>query len=358
MSGRLTLVDVANPSRLGSLVRQNLLRNEKGLLDEDDGSREWAPLDWTRFRHEPENYKTKYADASLGRLRAVLLADRSATQFKIRSPLVDAFWVCVFEQGGGELSVPHSRERMIVDTSAGMIREDLPGTWSTASDNNSRLGIRIPAGHLRGKLEALLDGQSADGLSFHPVFDMTRGAGATIRRLLGSLFVELAQSDSLLSNQIATRSFEEHLMLCLLLGLRHNYSELIHRQTSSCAPRNVKRAEDFMLANVNAPVTIEAIANAAGCSVRALQIAFRRSRGTTPMAALQRFRVEAARAEMLSCRRPQSLATIAASYGFSNSGRFSQLFRHIYGVNPSEALRERGIIGDVIPRARCDRLSA
>ncbi len=359
MSVRLTLVDVAEPHRLGPLVRQNLLRSEKSLLGEDDDrSREWAPLDWTRFRHEPENYQTKYADASLGRLRAVLLADRCATRFKIRSPVVEAFWLCVFERGGGKLGVPYSHEPMIVDTSAGMMREDLPGTWSTASDGNSRLGMRIPAGHLRSKLEALLDGQNADRLAFHPVFDVTRGAGATIRRLIASLFIELEQSDSLLTNNIATRTFEEHLMLCLLLGLRHNYSEAIHRQTSSCAPRNVKRAEDFMHANVNAPVTIDAIAHAAGCSVRALQIAFRRFRGMTPMAALQRFRLEAARTDILSDRRTQSLASIAAAHGFTNSGRFSQLFRRTYGVYPSEARRERGILGDGPSRTQRDLLSA
>ncbi len=350
MSVRLTLVDVAEPHRLGSLVRQNLLRGEKSLLcEDDDGSREWAPLDRTRFRQEPENYQTKYADASLGRLRVVLLADRCATQFKIRSPVVEAFWVCVFERGGGKLSVPYSHEPMIADTSAGIMREDLPGTWSTASDGNSRLGMRIPAGHLRRKLEALLDWQNADGLAFNPVFDMTRGAGATIRRLIGSLFNELKQSDSLLTNEIAARSFEEHLMLCLLLGLRHNYSGAIHRQTSSCAPRNVNRAEEFMHVNVNAPVTIDAIANAAGCSVRALQIAFRRFRGMTPMAALQRFRLEAARADILSDRRTQSLASIAAAYGFTNSGRFSRLFRRTYGVYPSEARGNEGSLAMAYP---------
>ena len=42
-------------------------------------------------------------------------------------------------------------------------------------------------------------------------------------------------------------------------------------------------------------VTIAAIPSAAGCSVRALQIAFRRFRGTTPMSALQRIRLEEAR---------------------------------------------------------------
>jgi hypothetical protein len=64
-----------------------------------------------------------------------------------------------------------------------------------------------------------LEGQRAEFVGFSNEFDQRRGAGATIRRMAGSLFAELAESDSLLTNEIAIRSFEEHLTLCLLLGL-------------------------------------------------------------------------------------------------------------------------------------------
>ena len=96
-----------------------------------------------------------------------------------------------------------------------------------------------------------------------------------------------------------------------------------------------------MRANAREPLTIEAIANAGGCSIRALQLAFRHFRGTTPMAALQRMRLEAARTEMMRADRAQSLARIAAEHGFSNPSRFAQLFRRTYGAYPSEALRAR-----------------
>jgi transcriptional regulator GlxA family with amidase domain len=96
-----------------------------------------------------------------------------------------------------------------------------------------------------------------------------------------------------------------------------------------------------MRANASSPLTIEAIADVAGCSIRALQLAFRSFRGTTPMAALQRAGLEAARAEMLHSEQGQSLARIAAEHGFSNPSRFAQLFRRTYGAYPSEAVRTR-----------------
>jgi len=171
------------------------------------------------------------------------------------------------------------------------------------------------------------------------MFDQTRGAGATIRRMSDFLFAELEHSDTLLTNEIAIRSFEDNLALSVLLGLPHNYIERLGRQKAAAAPGNVKRAEEFMRANASVPLTIVEIAQAAGCSVRALQVAFQRFRGTTPMVALRRIRLEEARTEMLRAGRAESIARIAAGHGFSTPSRFAQFFRRTYGVYPSEALR-------------------
>jgi len=95
-----------------------------------------------------------------------------------------------------------------------------------------------------------------------------------------------------------------------------------------------------MQANASTPLTITEIAEAAGCSVRALQIAFQRFRGTTPMRVLQQARLEQARTEILCADQRQSLARIAAEYGFSSPTRFAQTLRRKYGVYPSEMLRE------------------
>ena len=96
-----------------------------------------------------------------------------------------------------------------------------------------------------------------------------------------------------------------------------------------------------MRANADIPLTIAEIAQAAGCSVRALQMAFHRFRGTTPMAALRRIRLEEARSEILNDGRTESIAQIAAGHGFSTPSRFAQLYRPTYGIYPSEALRKQ-----------------
>jgi hypothetical protein len=175
-----------------------------------------------------------------------------------------------------------------------LIQSVEPGIRFTASDLQDRLFLRVPAALLRRKLEALLDGPQVEFITFQPTFDQTCGAGATIRRMFDFLFAELEHSDTLLTNENVIRSFEENLALCLLLGIPHNYSQSIEQQKSAAAPGNVRKAEAFMQANASLPLTIAEIAEAAGCSVLALQIAFHRFRGTTPMRVLQQARLEQA----------------------------------------------------------------
>lgn len=342
MPGFPTKVEVTDPRLLGQRVWENLLPSDKALLTEREFiSQEWVPLDRRRFRIEPESYRTQYSLAGLGTLRALRIAASRATQFTIRSPVADAVLVTVFEQGTGRLVLPGSDEPAIGNAATGVIRGSEPGTRSTSSDASTRLNLWLPAGLLRRKLETLLDGQRVETVAFQPSFDQTRGAGATIRRMIEFLFAEFEHSDSLLANEIAIRSFEDNLALALLLGLPHEHSAGLQRQKTAAAPGNVKRAEAFMRAHAAMPLTIAEIAAAAGCGVRALQLAFQRFRGTTPMRALQQARLEQARTEMLRPDRTDSLARIAAGYGFSNPTRFARLFRSNYGLYPSEMLRPR-----------------
>ena len=331
-----------DPHLLPQLAWEKLPPSEKALLTEGEfSSQQWAPLDRRRFRIEPESYRTQSLMANIGALRLSRNSHNRAKETMLRAPGWDGFAISMIERGAGRLVLPGSHEPIIGNATMGLIYGCEPGTRLTASDLQSRLFLRLPTMLLRRKLEALLDGQKIEAIAFQPMFDQTCGAGATIRRMFDFLFAELEHSDTLLTNEIAIRSFEENLALCLLLGLPHNYTERIGRQKTAAAPGNVRRAEAFMRANASLPLSIVEIAEAAGCSVRALQIAFQRFRGTAPMRVLHQARLEQARTEMLRAGRTDSLARIAAEYGFSSPTRFAQSFRQKYGIYPSEMLRER-----------------
>jgi len=108
---------------------------------------------------------------------------------------------------------------------------------------------------------------------------------------------------------------------------------------SDAALRYVRRAEELFRRKAQESVTLAEAAACAGCSVRALQLAFRRCRGMTPMAALRRIRLEAARAVLAGTDRPPSIREVAAAYRFTNPSRFARLFKEAFGQPPSELRR-------------------
>ncbi|WP_336027824.1 helix-turn-helix domain-containing protein [Geodermatophilus sp. FMUSA9-8] len=108
------------------------------------------------------------------------------------------------------------------------------------------------------------------------------------------------------------------------------------------APATVRRAVAHMDACAHLPLQLGDIAAAAGTSARALQYGFRRYLGTTPLGYLRRVRLEHARRELQRAdpTRGDTVAAVAARWGFANPGRFAAAYRAAYGVSPGQTLRD------------------
>ncbi|WP_431324663.1 helix-turn-helix transcriptional regulator [Rhizobium sp. YTU87027] len=116
------------------------------------------------------------------------------------------------------------------------------------------------------------------------------------------------------------------------------------RSASPAMPWHVKRAIGYMRANLGHSMTVASIAREAGISVRALQLAFRRFKGTTPLSYLQAMRLAAAREELLNSTSPPSISTVARKAGFTHMGRFAAAYSEAYGETPSETFASSGRI--------------
>ncbi|KQO61281.1 helix-turn-helix domain-containing protein [Curtobacterium sp. Leaf261] len=87
-------------------------------------------------------------------------------------------------------------------------------------------------------------------------------------------------------------------------------------------------------------VVLADIADAAGLSVRGLQLLFRRTLETTPMNHLADVRFERVRRELLDgTPGTMRVTTIARRWQFGNLGRFSGSYRERFGELPMETLR-------------------
>jgi AraC-like DNA-binding protein len=109
---------------------------------------------------------------------------------------------------------------------------------------------------------------------------------------------------------------------------------------SHWVPAGVRRAIVHMEEHLREPITLADLAAAARMSPRGLQAAFARQLDTTPMAHLRSLRLAAAHAELVETDplAGETVAGIAARWGFAHPGRFAADYRAAYGISPRTTL--------------------
>lgn len=95
------------------------------------------------------------------------------------------------------------------------------------------------------------------------------------------------------------------------------------------------RAEEFLLEHATEQITVVDVARAAGMSVRAVQAAFARNHGISPLTYLRRIRLLLAR-EQIRSDLDASIAEIARAVGFVHLGRFAAAYREEFGELPRQ----------------------
>jgi AraC-like DNA-binding protein len=188
---------------------------------------------------------------------------------------------------------------------------------------------------LARQLAALLGAPLRSELVFHPELDLTRDAGRSLVEYLELAVREFSRPDSALHAPLAMKHFEQLFLTTLLLAHRHNCSDLLHGRSAAVAPRDVKRAVDYIHANLDAPLTLADLVAASGVPGRTLRHHFRHFKGMAPMAYLRRARYAEVRAELLR-RDGRSVTEIARRWGFEHMGRFAAGYRQLYGEPPSK----------------------
>jgi AraC-like DNA-binding protein len=208
-----------------------------------------------------------------------------------------------------------------------------------------------------------------------PVWDTARGAAALalVRRLSVARIVHLAVSDDLQKVRAATernRGLAAAVeIICDELSIDRRDAFAVLRQLAamhrtklqvtarrivdagstrvlrvvepSREPTSMGRALTYIEKHLDADLSIDEIAAAAGVTPRALQASFRAYRDTTPMAYARDLRLERAHRDLLSAGpgAGRSVAEIAKSHGFHNPGRFADAYRRRFGRTPRQTLQ-------------------
>lgn len=101
----------------------------------------------------------------------------------------------------------------------------------------------------------------------------------------------------------------------------------------------LRRADDFMRAHLDSPLTLQGIAECVGLSRFHTLRLFKSIYGETPIKRLTRLRME--RAQLLLGQDGDSVTEIAFRCGYENPAHFASAFRRHTGMTPTEFRRRR-----------------
>jgi AraC-like DNA-binding protein len=199
--------------------------------------------------------------------------------------------------------------------------------------------IRASRETLEARFREVFGGPPSGPLVFERSVEPTHPAARFARQLYEMVADDARTGGAILGNPLLRASLDDAL-LGALLALPHSQAEPPLGTAAPAAVTGVvRRAEEFMAAHSDEPITISDVVAQCACSRRALFHAFKKSRGYTPMEFLKERRLQAAREALTHPGPIGSVTAIAYASGFPHLGRFAAMYRERFGERPSVTLR-------------------
>lgn len=297
----------------------------------------------TAYKAEPlkminGTVEAKFASATTQDISLVYL-DWGAPAIGMSCAREDAFNLRVTMRGKASTSDPYlgmvSAERERGNARIFTLTEDT----ATYSHGHVGLNLVIPQQALQDRVKSYYQSELNQPLRFAPLLNLSSFEGQTITSLVDYLKAQFTETHGVLDAPMVGTQFRELMFSAIFGGISHNYKDAhINGAMDVAIPGVVKRAEDYIRANADKPLTIEVLAREAGCSERALHWGFNQFRQNSPLALLREIRLERAHEDL--ARANGSVTEVATKWGFSNLGRFSKLHLEKYGERPLQTLKK------------------
>jgi AraC-like DNA-binding protein len=211
-----------------------------------------------------------------------------------------------------------------------------PSGHLTHSERGSeRITVSLSKAVMMGQLQSLLGDTPLRPLEFSPTMDLASREGERFSRHMRFLLAEL-DDPGFSRNPLLPGMYEQLILTALLLSQFNTYTDALHRHEKSVAPRDIKRAIDYIQAHLNAAITLPDLVVASGVPGRTLLKHFQDHRGTTPMRYLRDARLARVREALSRPEAGESVTEVAMAWGFQHLGRFAIEYRRRFGESPSE----------------------
>jgi AraC-like DNA-binding protein len=226
----------------------------------------------------------------------------------------------------------------------------------THSHDLEHFVLKIDRDALLNKWTALTGNLPRGDLKFEPVVDSRTSEATYLRRLLLFLVDQLSSSEHSVP-PLALAELEQSLIVSFLCANRHDESHLLDLGPVGTAPWQVRRAEEYIEAHWDQPITVEALAVATGASARSIFHFFKASRRYGPMVFVKQVRLRHARRMLMMPNKTTSVTSVAFDCGFTNLGHFAKDYGKCFGELPSETLnRTKGAAVRPTGRPRSGKL--
>jgi AraC-like DNA-binding protein len=140
---------------------------------------------------------------------------------------------------------------------------------------------------------------------------------------------------------LVLQELNRQLLTALLFGCRHSGLDRLLAPPPTASWAKIRSAVDLMEDAPHGDISVEAVAEEVGLSLRALQDGFRRDIGLSPRAYLKRVRLQRVRSGLLGADPSEgtTVTDLALAHGFTHLGRFAVEYREAFGETPSASLQ-------------------
>ncbi|MDL2410481.1 helix-turn-helix domain-containing protein [Rhizobium calliandrae] len=239
----------------------------------------------------------------------------------------------------GIMAIEAGRKQLVSEPAVGLLGDMSCFDKLVLHADRSHIGMAFEKSAMIKQLSELLDAPVADNIDFADTINLATAKGSRIAALANLVWSCLDGDEVHETPSAFIERLLQAMMTMLLETVPNNYSTRLTGPISPAIPKRLKRAIEYMHANISSPMGVADIAEAAGTSVRALQAAFQQFKDTTPLNYLRAIRLEGARKALTDPANSQSVAEVARSWGFSHMGRFAALYHQSFGEMPSKAAK-------------------
>jgi AraC-like DNA-binding protein len=253
-----------------------------------------------------------------------------------RISLVDNARVGVLMPLVGRVAVDDGRRTAEVGA-GGMLMPGVGARTTTVGRDYDGLVLLVPRAAIETRLEGDLPTGAAAPFEGVGALDPTAAAAASLADYVHFLVRLIDRGGPIVADAQMQRSAAALLGdLVVAAAIERGEAAGQLRIAPAAGAWQVARAEAYIRAHAADVVSVVEVAAAVGTSIRALQAAFHRHRGTTPRAYLQARRLDLLHHQLLRAAPATRITEIALDCGIAHMGRCAAAYRQRFGETPSE----------------------